>query len=232
MITKIISVKLMGAAIAAAALSGAAVVAYNGQLPSHIQSTVSDGLSKVGVSIPNPAKASLSSATADASSRNALSGGVDQGLISGHSLYGLCVAYSHVFSNAHSSTSTTTTAASSTTTISTTTAASATGSVATGSDSVEFQRLKAFASSKGESIAQLCAGTNPKANDHAVSSVPAGNQHAGANSHAPLAQQQTTGSPGGSSANASNHPANASTSQHGRGGSASTHGQPTARGPA
>lgn len=186
MLSKLLTAKIAGAALAATALSGTAVAAFNGDLPSSVQSSLSGSLSKVGISIPSstasnssgssnitlPKASTSENSAAAAGAKNGLTNGVDQGIANGNSLFGLCTAY--LSSTGSGSSSTSTTGASTTTTPSTsTTLSSQTASILTDtssttsttsatsnsplSGSVAFQRLQVYAQSKGESVAQLCS---------------------------------------------------------------------------
>lgn len=145
MIAKILTAKVAGVALAATALTGTAVAAYNGDLPSPIQTSISASLSHVGVSVPNPTLSDTSSSKlstqADLSkgtslhgnssenaalgSNNGLTNGKDLGLSSGASAYGLCTAYLQSQSNSSSSTTSTTGATTTTVPSSTTTTSAA-----------------------------------------------------------------------------------------------------------
>lgn len=183
LLSKLLTAKVIGAALATTALSGTAVAAYDGVLPSSVQNTISSGLSAVGVTVPSSSSTSQSkiqladtqqttTTLPSASQKGISNGGIDQGLASGESLFGLCTAYANSSSTSSTSSSdgtTTTTVPSSTTTTAasnstTTTAApnssTTTTAVAGSSGSTEFQRLQSYASQKGETIMQLCANVS------------------------------------------------------------------------
>ncbi|MCL5077523.1 MAG: hypothetical protein M1288_05380 [Actinobacteria bacterium] len=243
MLSKLLAAKIAGAALAATALSGTAVAAFNGDLPSSVQSSLSGSLSKVGISIPSSTtsgsssssditlpKASVSgSATAAAGSKNGLTNGVDQGLANGNSLFGLCTAY--LSSTGASSSSTSTTGASTTTsstTSSTTSTTSATSSTSV-SGSLALQRLQAYAHSKGESVTQLC-GTSTHPSGHSSSGGQSFGQsqakaHNQTNSHFPFSgsSSTTTSASTSSTTDSVNQPP--TTYRNGKGGNPHSNGR-------
>lgn len=189
---KVIGAKLVIAALAATALSGTAVAAFDGQLPSTFQSTLSNGLAKVGVTIPTTAKeissnvlpqvessvsttsTTSTTGTSTLGTSTTSAGAINQGLINGSSVYGLCTAYSASSKSLATSTTSSSTADATSTT---STAPSDTGSTnVVVSASTAFQELQAYATHKDVSIAALCASAAPPSHslagaDNGVSSA-------------------------------------------------------------
>jgi len=143
MLTKLLTAK-MAAAAAAAILGGGAAAATTGSLPTSLQSSVSEGLSSVGISVPNPDAhatghpANNSSGTAGAQGTGATktkpSTPPTQAVgpsATGPALYGQCTAY-----------------------------AASSGSQAA-NHSVAFRNLSAAAAAKSETVAQYCTGVTP-----------------------------------------------------------------------
>jgi len=135
MLANLLSAKVAALAAAAALLLGGGVAAAAGVLPAPVQSTVSHGLSDVGLSVPAPNTHASARAkavgTALGHDGGTTAGGSTRPATS-ESTFGLCNAFAS--STAGSSSS----------------QGSANG--------VAFERLAALAKSHGESIQQFCAG--------------------------------------------------------------------------
>lgn len=196
--TSFLAARTLGALIAASVLTGTAVAAYHGELPGNVQNSLSTSLAKVGVSLPTSNSSTSDSTSSSislpigkspsnlrAGANSEVSGGTNEGLAGGSSLYGICTAYT----NSQGSSNTTTTSASTTTSLAgntSTTSPNAAGSGFTGS--VEYRQLQTAAQQKGETIPQLCAnvGNPSQPSDSTTSTVMQASQHASehANSHA------------------------------------------------
>ncbi|MDA8358760.1 MAG: hypothetical protein M0Z95_21260 [Actinomycetota bacterium] len=197
MLTKLLTAKMAAAAAAAVILGGGAAAA-TGTLPTSLQSSVSHGLSTVGISVPNP-DAHAAGNVATTSSRT--TGPQGRGAVrakpstpptqaagpsaTGPALYGLCTAY-------------------------------ATAGVSQAArHSVAFRNLSAAATAKGETVAQYCAKVTPPSTvptttttgaSHAptsggppsgsVTARSGGQRSAHANSHAPVTPGSPPGTPG------------------------------------
>ncbi len=177
----LLAAKIAGVLMAATALTGTAVAAYHGDLPGTFQTTVSNGLAHVGISVPDTHASSgppstsnqlpplsgqsknLSSGTVETTTTRGVGGGIangaDQGLANQDSVYGLCVAYQNftgsVSSFPFATSTSSTTSTTSTTQVSGTTAAGR-GAISQVSSATAFQRLEALATQNGESVSQLC----------------------------------------------------------------------------
>lgn len=207
MLTKLLTAK-MAVAAAAAILGGGAAAAATGSLPTSLQSSVSDGLSSVGISVPNPdAHATGHAATTSSGTTGVQGTGATKTgpatpptqavgpSATGPALYGLCTAYA------------------------------ASGGSQAADHSVAFRNLSAAAAAKSETVAQYCTGVTPPAaapNDTKTSLAPtaggppagtgtaSAGDHASAGSHAPTAGGPPAdtgggaGTPGGPSSSSRN----------------------------
>ena len=143
MLGKLISAKVVAAA-AAAALGGGVAAAATGSLPTPVQSTVSSGLSHIGISLPNPDSQPGSGnppapGTTNPSGTAASVPSAPGPAITAANEYGLCTAYAA--SQAGTSTDS--------------------HSVGATDGSRAFIALKAAATAKGETVAQFCTGVTP-----------------------------------------------------------------------
>ncbi len=198
-LTKLLTAK-MATAVAVTILGGGAAAAATGSLPTSLQSTVSHGLSSVGISVPNPSAHAAGPAGVASPGTTTVQGTVSittkpttkpttpptipptQAIgpsATGPALYGLCTAYA-ASSGSHAS-----------------------------SHSVAFRNLSAASTAKGESVAQYCTGVTPSAPapsttgaSHVPATVgpPSGTPSASgrANSHAPATPGPPSGTPGAS----------------------------------
>lgn len=140
MLTKLLTAK-MAAAAAVAVLGGGVAAAATGSLPPPLQSTVSHGLSSVGISVPSPGGQGAGHAASASSGRTGAHGtGATTTnppaqavgpLATGPAVYGLCTEYG-----------------------------ASTGSKSA-SHSVALRNLSAAAAAKGETVAQYCTGVTP-----------------------------------------------------------------------
>ena len=193
-----LAARTLGALIAASVLTGTAVAAYHGELPGSFQNTLSTGLAKVGVSLPTSNSSNSDSTSTSISlpiakspsnlppgAHSEVSGGTNEGLAGGSSLFGLCTAYTN--SQSSNASTTTTTTASTTTSLAGNTSTitpNTAGSGFTGSE--EYRQLLAAAQLKGETVPQLCASAgNPSQRGGSTTSTA---MHASehSNSHANL----------------------------------------------
>ncbi|MHB1583047.1 MAG: hypothetical protein ACYCU7_04800 [Acidimicrobiales bacterium] len=207
MLTKLLTAK-MAAAAAAAILGGGAAAAATGSLPTSLQSSVSEGLSSVGISVPNPDAHATGHAANTASGTAGLQGtGATKTApgtpptqavgpsATGPALYGLCTAYA------------------------------ASGGSPAGNHAVAFRNLSAAAAAKSETVAQYCTGVTPPsampggtgashapatAGPPSGSATGSGTGQGSTNSHAPATAgppsgTATVGAGGQGSANANSH---------------------------
>ena len=174
MLTRLLTAK-MAAAAAVAVLGGGAAAAATGSLPTSLQTSVSHGLSAVGISVPDP------SAHGPARTDGGSTGGSSHTSTtvtttpptqavgpsaSGPAAYGLCTAY-----------------------------ASSSGSPAA-ARSVAFRNLVAAATAKGETVTAYCAGITPP------STAPSDTGGSGAGPVSPSANPSATHVPSTASAHA------------------------------
>ncbi len=180
---KLLATKVAGVLIAATALTGTAVAAYHGDLPSTFQTTLSTGLTKVGISVPGSQPSTPQSsfgavklpkangATIPTTSNNTQGGSataagrlnsqtthITGGLINNESVFGLCIAYFSSQGAPPSSTSTTNDGSSPITPVSPHNASDNTSAEPHTSSPTAFQRLQTTAQSEGETVGQFCTG--------------------------------------------------------------------------
>ena len=137
-LTRLLTAK-MAAAAAVAVLGGGAAAAATGSLPTSLQTSVSHGLSTVGISVPDPsahgtARTDGSTGGSSHTSTTVTTTPPTQAVgpsATGPAAYGLCTAY-----------------------------AASSGSQAT-THSVAFRNLVAAATAKGETVTAYCAGITP-----------------------------------------------------------------------